>query len=230
MYMNNRLKFIFERIPKGKGIVDVGTDHGHLAIQLALSDYNGDIFATDIRKAPLNSAIHSAERLGVKDKIKFILCDGLQGIKPDSIDTIVCAGLGAETITGILDRDYWCAAPGYNLFLQPMTMEHVLRYWLINNEFIIKNEYLIEDGNFLYTVIQATYGKSRLLNDAELFVGDKELLVKNPLFYRKIDIAINKLLIKINGLKHADCKCNAVTIHFLENIYQELLDMKGRQG
>lgn len=83
---------------------------------------------------------------------------------------------------------------------------------------------------FLYTVIQATYGKSRLLNDAELFVGDKELLVKNPLFYRKIDIAINKLLIKINGLKHADCKCNAVTIHFLENIYQELLDMKGRQG
>lgn len=226
MNINNKIKFLCSLITEGKGIADVGTDHGQLAIELATTGYKGNIFATDIREQPLNNAINSAIKHGVRDKINFIRCDGLQNVPPKEIDTIVCAGIGGETITGILDRDYWCAAPGYRLFLQPMTMEHVLRYWLINNEFKIIHEYLFEDGNFIYTIVEAIYGKSRLLSDAELFVGDLNLIRANPLFDRKVDQEIQKLSTKIHGLSKSESHDSAASFSFFKSIVQELHEIK----
>ena len=96
--MNKRLEEIYALIGEGRGLVDVGTDHGYIPAALAKSGYSGKIIASDINPGPLQAARRSAESAGVADKIDFLLCDGLDGCDPSAIDTIVIAGMGGVPI------------------------------------------------------------------------------------------------------------------------------------
>ena len=176
--MDNRLRSISNCIG-AKGFADVGTDHGYLPIYMAKRGYKGNIFASDIDLEPLNCAKRNADEAGISEQIEFILCDGLAtGIK-DKIDSIVIAGMGGDSICGILDRAEWCFDPQYKLILQPMTKAEILRYWLSYNDFLITDEILIDDNGTVYQLICARYGKRDTLSDAELFLGKLELSRNN---------------------------------------------------
>ena len=75
--MNKRLEAIYALIGEGRGLVDVGTDHGYIPAALAQNGYPGKIIASDINPGPLRAARHTAESAGVADMIDFLLCDGL---------------------------------------------------------------------------------------------------------------------------------------------------------
>ena len=169
--MNKRLQAIESLICPGRGLIDVGTDHGYLPVSLARHGYPGALFASDIRKGPLDAARRSAREAGQEERIAFQLCDGLELCDPESVDTIVIAGMGGDTICGILDRAEWCMDPRYQLLLQPMTRAEVLRYWLVNNGFAIETERLAEDGGEIYSLFSARFGGTQQLSDAELYSG-----------------------------------------------------------
>ena len=133
--MNKRMHAIVKYIEPGRGLIDVGTDHGYLPAWMASHGYHGNIIAADINAAPLQKARENAEKAGVTDRITFQLCDGLEQCKPESVDTIIIAGMGGDMICRILDLAEWCMDRRYKLILQPMTKSEVLRYWLTNNEF-----------------------------------------------------------------------------------------------
>lgn len=180
--MNRRLHAIENMILPGIGVIDVGTDHGYLPVSLARHGYPGALFASDIGEGPLSAARRSAETAGLGERIAFQLCDGLDLCDPASVDTIVIAGMGGDTICGILDRAEWCMHPRYRLILQPMTRAEVLRYWLVNNEFIIEEEQLVADGGEIYAVFSARFGGSMKLTDAELYTGAFAMLEQDPLW------------------------------------------------
>ena len=182
--MKKRLECIAAKIPNGIGMVDVGTDHGYLPVALAQRGYGGNLFASDIGEGPLQTAREHAESAGVTEKLRFLCCDGLELCPPDAVDCIVIAGMGGDTISGILDRAEWCMDRRYTLILQPMTRAEVLRYWLIYNEFEIVDEDLVEDGGILYSVLTARFGGVTRLVEAELYTGGFALLAKHPLYPR----------------------------------------------
>lgn len=180
--MNKRLTCIASHVPEGLGLADIGTDHGYLPVELAKRGYPGNLIASDIRSGPLQAAQKSAKEAGLENRIRFRLCDGISPDDANLVDTIVIAGMGGDTICGILDRVKFCYDPGYTFLLQPMTRAEVLRYWLINNEFGIEEEDLVEDGGILYSVFKARFGKKTVLNEAELFTGAFAMLRDHPLF------------------------------------------------
>lgn len=170
--MDKRLQCIYKLISlDGRGVVDVGTDHGYIPIQLCKDGYTGTVIASDINSGPLNAAIGNATAEGVDGRIEFIQCPGLRDCPKGKVGTIVIAGMGGDTITGILDQDYWCCAEEYNLILQPMTKSNILRYWLIHNEFEITGEHLVKDMGRIYQVLTARKGFSAPYTDAELYLG-----------------------------------------------------------
>ena len=191
--MNKRLSAIAALVNEGKGLVDVGTDHGYLPAYLASSGYKGALFASDINEGPLHSARRTAAESGQKERICFLLCDGLSCIRfllcdglslcpPEEIDTIVIAGMGGDMIVKILDEAEWCMDPRYHLILQPMTKAEVLRYWLVYNKFAIESETIVEDGGALYQIISSRFGECTRLTDAELFTGKRALCIDSSLF------------------------------------------------
>ncbi len=223
--MPKRLERIAALIPDGRGVADVGTDHGYVPVMLARRGYPGVIIATDINAGPLKSAVSSAEESCVSDRISFVLCDGLSKVTPSSVDTIVIAGMGGDTITGILDRDYWCAEPGYKLVLQPMSHQNVLRYWLINNEFKITHEELVRDGGAIYQIFCAEPGRGARYSDAELFTGKYESICGDPLFAEYLDGLTAKFSAAIRGMeKGAEC----ARLELNREVLNGLADMKGR--
>lgn len=180
--MNKRLELIASILPHGRGFADVGTDHGYLPAYMAQHGYSGKIIASDINEGPLSTAVASARQAGVEDRICFRLCDGLDGCGSEELDTVVIAGMGGDTICGILDRADWVMSRDILLILQPMTKAEVLRYWLTNNDFAICGEWLIEENGEIYQILSARFGARTPLSDAELFTGKYELAVGNALF------------------------------------------------
>lgn len=198
--MDQRLSCIFGMIRPGRGVIDVGTDHGYLPERLALEGYPGRLFASDLREGPLAAAKRTAAQSGVSDRIQFLLSDGLDACPPDAVDTIVIAGMGGDTICGILDRAEWCMDPFYRLILQPMTKAEVLRYWLCNNGFRIEEEQLVEDGDTIYQILTAVYiGQNEALSDAELWLG-KRGLAEPALYQKQIQHEIRRIERRIRGI------------------------------
>jgi len=223
--MNKRLLLIADNIENGKGVIDVGTDHGYLPVYLAQNSYSGNIFASDINIDPLNKAINHAAQSGVQDRIEFFLCDGLRDCPRDEVDTIVIAGMGGDMIVKILDEGYWCMDSKYKLILQPMSKADVLRYWLVYNDFEIEKELLVDENNTLYQIIVTKFGRRTKLNDAELYTG-KACLSDNELLYRRHFEAVHKRFERAVGEMKSGDSIPQYRLSFFEDVLEQLEAME----
>ena len=223
--MNKRLQTIADMIPDGRGMIDVGTDHGYLPVWLAKRAYPGRLFASDINPAPLSAARRTAAEAAVEDRIEFLLCDGLELCPPDAVDTIVIAGMGGDQICGILDRAEWCLDAVYTLILQPMTKAEVLRFWLVNNGFCLTEEKLVRDGSFLYQIIEARFSKNMPLRDAELYAGAFGNIRRDPLCAEWLDSLIRRFEKEESGLLVAE-RTNAGRLAICRGVLGELAEMR----
>lgn len=221
--MNKRLTAIASLVNEGRGLVDVGTDHGYLPTCLAASGYKGALFASDINEGPLLSARRTATAAGLSDRIRFLLCDGLRLCPPGEIDTIVIAGMGGDMIVKILDEAEWCMDPRYHLILQPMTKAEVLRYWLVFNEFEIETETIAEDTGTLYQIIKARFGGCTKLTDAELFTGKRKLCMDPVLFDVQLFRIITRFEKAVSGMQGRE---GEPRLQLYREILDQLLEMK----
>lgn len=227
--MNKRLETIADMVRNGRGLIDVGTDHGYLPVWLARRGYTGFLYASDINASPLASARKTAREALVEDRIEFLLCDGLDGCPPEKIDTIVIAGMGGDLICRILDRAEWCLNEAYTLILQPMTKAEVLRYWLVNNGFSLQEERIVRDGGKLYQVIRSRYTGNMSLSDAELFAGAFENIRREPLCGEWLDSLILRFEKEERGLL-CSLKPEEGRLSICRSVKDGLLEMKGKIG
>ena len=154
--ISDRLLACAAYVNPGDRVADVGCDHGYLGIYLLKRNIARSILASDLRQGPLQSARENAALYGVADRMEFFLSDGLQAL-PRDFDTLVCAGMGAETMISILTAAPWLQKPGYRLILQCQSKTHLLRRYLSEQGFAIREEQVLRDGKFLYTVLEAAY-------------------------------------------------------------------------
>ena len=164
-----RLHAIADKIAPGARLVDVGTDHGYLPIYLIQQGMISSAIATDIGEGPLDHARHTAARYGLSHQVTFRLCDGLAAVSPEEVDTVVIAGMGGETIAGILDAVPWSKEK--TLVLQPMTRAEWLRPWLTHNGYQILDESLVEDKGYIYPILQAAGGQMPPPDPGQCYYG-----------------------------------------------------------
>lgn len=143
-------------VAPGDRVADVGCDHGYLSIHLLTGGIARSCIASDINEQPLLSAVRNAEKYGVRDKMEFYLSDGVRNI-PRDFDTMVCAGMGADTMVSILEAAPWLRSGQYRLVLQCQSKTPMLRRYLSENGWRITEEAVLRDGKFLYTVMEVYY-------------------------------------------------------------------------
>ena len=224
--MNKRLDLLYEMIPSdGLGVIDVGTDHGQIPIRLAKSGYSGNIFASDVAEGPLNTARSAAHAAGVENKIRFLHCDGLDLCSPEDISDILIAGMGGDTICGILDRAEWIFSGQYRLILQPMTRPEVLRYWLIHNEFSINLEAVVREEQHVYQLFRAEMGPNKHMSDAEYLIGSSAVKRAGDDVHFVIDQQLRMIEKKLSGHEGKSATASSEYAFFL-NIKRELEEMR----
>ena len=163
--LSNRLKACCAMIVPGGRVADVGCDHGYLGIHLLTEQIATSIIAADINEGPLQSALRNAEKFGVKEQMSFYLSDGVKNI-PRDFDTLVCAGMGADTMISILEAAPWLKDPKYRMVLQCQSRRPELRKYLYEHGFSIQRETLAQDGHFIYPVMEVIYQPSAPLSPA----------------------------------------------------------------
>lgn len=168
--LNRRLEAVANLVPRGSVAADIGTDHAYLPVRLVQEGICPMAYACDIGEGPLGKARETIDRYGCRGKVLPVLGDGLEALGADRVDTIVIAGMGGDTIAGILARAPWCR--GKTLVLQPMTAADRLRRFLWEEGFCLMREKAVEDGGKLYGVMLAVHtGKRRTPGQAETLLG-----------------------------------------------------------
>lgn len=154
--LSDRLLACCGFVHPGDRVADVGCDHGYLSIHLLQTGVASHVYASDVRQGPLSSAKRNAAIYGITEKIDFFLSDGVQNL-PRDFDTLVCAGMGGDTMISILSAAPWLKSDRYRLILQCQSKTPDLRRYLSENGWEIKQETVLRDGRFLYTVMEVLW-------------------------------------------------------------------------
>ena len=154
--LSDRLLVCAGFVAKGDRVADIGCDHGYLGIYLLKNGIASSVIASDVREGPLQSAIRNAHKYGVNENMSFYLSDGVSNI-PRDFDTLVCAGMGGDTMVHILESAPWLKSEQYRLILQCQSKTPLLRRYLSENGWRIYEESVLRDGKFLYTVMEAGF-------------------------------------------------------------------------
>lgn len=181
----------------GMGIIDVGTDHGHVPVYIAQHSENAKITASDLRKGPLDSARKTAAEYGVTGRIRFVLASGLDGAEKSETDTIIIAGMGGETIISILSQAPWALTGGIRLILQPQSKLGELEDWLRKNGSGVSKAVLVRDEGRIYS-IWLCEGMSEKCVD-RILMDNRDKLMPDYL-----DEKIKKLSRAVEGMEKAE--------------------------
>ena len=194
--LSKRLEVVSSFIKDNTKIIDIGCDHGLLSIYLAQKYKNIKIIASDVNKNALSSAINNIKNMGLQDRIETRLGKGLEVVKPEEIDTIVIAGMGSNTIVGILKYSEDKLKNVKNIIVQSNTDLYFLRKNITSIGYYIEDEVLVEDKGIIYTVIKFSKGKKKY-NYKELYLGPILLTKKDKIFQKKNEKEL-KTMIMIN--------------------------------
>ena len=198
LQLQPRLQCIASLVPKGARLADIGTDHGYLPVYLLQEGTIGHAIASDINALPLAHARATAAEYGVTEKLDFRLCPGLAKLRPEECDTVAIAGMGGETILGILEAAPWTRDGAHTLILQPQTKVDLLRRWLCESGYRFLEEKLVRDKEQLYVVFRVTGGDQRRVSEADALAGF--LLGDDPLYGEYLSQHLAKLERARDGL------------------------------
>ncbi len=219
LQLQPRLQLLADMVPLNSCLADVGTDHGYLPVWLLQQGRIPFAIASDISPDPLDHARQSAQEYGV-DGIDFRLCGGLDGIRPEEVDTIVIAGMGGETIIRILEKAQWPKDGKHTLLLQPMTKAELLRDWLADNGYCFVKERLVWDKDILYPVMQVTAGNQPKLTAVQRKIG--VALSDDPLYAEYLSQHIARLKRAIDGMQQSSSAKNREKATELTAILRDL--------
>lgn len=208
---------------KGSRVADVGTDHGYLPIYLLQKDIASSVLACDLREQPLASAKANAERFGITKRIAFRLSDGLSSVAPDEFDTLVCAGMGGDLIEMILRDAPYLRSGDYTLILQPQSACPALRSYLVSNGFAVREEKLLKEGRFFYTVMRCEKGESAPLSPGQQYLPP--WLEKNDLLPDFAARQEQLLKITVEGLRSAEHQ-RPEKLSYFETAFSEVRKMR----
>ncbi len=195
--LSKRLEVVASFVNDNSKVIDIGCDHGLLSIYLVNKYKNIKVIASDVNENALSSAITNIKKEKLENRIETRLGSGLDVVDANEIDTIVIAGMGANTIVGILKYSTSKLSNVNNIIIQSNTDLYFLRKNVTSLGYYIEDEILLEDKNIIYTVIKFTKGKKRY-NYKELYLGPGLITKNDDLFKKKCnkELTTLKLILK----------------------------------
>lgn len=178
MALSKRLLALFRMVEQGSIAADIGCDHGQLAIALVQHGICEHVYACDLRKGPLSRAEEAVAQAQLTKQITCLLKNGIDDL-PADCNTVMIAGMGFDTIKGILEA-HEQELPQYHTFIiQSNKYVSELRRWISDHHFTIVEEDLIEEDHY-YEIIKFCCDVHAPYSEEEILFG--VFLTDHPLF------------------------------------------------
>ena len=183
--ISKRLELVASFVPQGSILLDVGSDHAYLPIELVERGQIEAAIAGEVVVGPYHSAVKNVDAHGLEEKIQVRLANGLAAFEEeDQVSVITIAGMGGRLIATILEEGLDKLVNVERLILQPNNREDDLRIWLQDHGFQIVAESIIEEAGKFYEILVVEAGQMKL-SASDLRFGpflSKEI---SPVFVQK---------------------------------------------
>ena len=161
--ISKRLELVACFVPQGAVLLDVGSDHAYLPIELVERGQIKSAIAGEVVEGPYKSAVKNVESHNLKERIQVRLANGLAAFEEaDQVSVITIAGMGGRLIATILKEGLEKLANVERLILQPNNREDDLRIWLQANGFQIVAESILEEEGKFYEILVVESGQMKL--------------------------------------------------------------------
>ena len=185
-----RLEMVFEQVRKScpdsgqMRLIDVGSDHGYLAVRALEEDITGSVICTEIHKGPAQRSVDALSEAGFEDCSEVFITDGLKGIQLKPGDVVVIAGMGGLNIIDIISRalkdNGLYIMENVTFILQPQKSNEIVRDYLARTGFVFLDESVCYDRDIFYNCMRVVYkGIASVLTDEQACYG--------PLLINKFD-------------------------------------------
>lgn len=187
--LSNRLETVAKYIPAGAKFADIGSDHAYLPCYMLKKQKASFAIAGEVVDGPFLSAQKQVVNEGLSDVISVRKGNGLEVINDGEVDCITIAGMGGSLIAAILDDGKGKLRSVKRLVLQPNVSAYSIRIWLMENDWSLVTEEIIEEDDKIYEVLVAERGEGKKPYsshiDAELLLGPYLSKEKNQAFQKK---------------------------------------------
>ena len=198
--ISKRLETVASFVPQGAVLLDVGSDHAYLPIELVEKGHIDRAIAGEVVEGPYQSAVKNVESHGLAEKIQVRLANGLAAFEEsDQVSVITIAGMGGRLIATILEEGLDKLATVERLILQPNNREDELRSWLQEHGFQIIAESILEEAGKFYEIIVTEAGEMNL-SATDVRFGPFLSKEVSPIFIQKWQKEASKLEFALNQI------------------------------
>ncbi|MCM3002514.1 tRNA (adenine(22)-N(1))-methyltransferase [Priestia koreensis] len=187
--LSKRLEEVVKSIPKGARIADIGSDHAYLPCYAYLQGYITEAIAGEVVEGPFQSAKDQVKKVNLENVIDVRKGNGLAVLEKGEVDCVTIAGMGGTLISTILEEGKEKLEGVTRLILQPNIGAINVRKWLLDNEWEIIDEKILEDEKRIYEIVVAERGEAKKPYGDELesglLVGPVLRVEKNEAFVKK---------------------------------------------
>lgn len=184
--LSRRLTQILEKIPRGSQLADIGSDHALLPVAAVESGAAIQAIAGEVNPGPFDAAVKQVIESGMTEVISVRRGDGLNVLSAGEADVITIAGMGGSLIAAILDRGIEKLTGVRRLVLQPNVGEDILRKWLYSHDWVLIEEWILEEDGKIYEVLVAEPSHTTDLTNEQVYteraIGDGLRLSTDWLF------------------------------------------------
>lgn len=212
MKLSARLQLIADWLPAGCRFADIGSDHALLPVVAVRSGQAAFAVAGEVNDGPLEAARRQVAEAGETGRISVRKGDGLAVIAPGEVDAITIAGMGGALIATILDQGQAKLDGVKRLVLQPNVGGEFVRRWLLEHDWYLAEEAILEEDGKIYEAMMAEArpdaseqnaelyrdrelagGRVRLTRDLQLLMGPRLSAAPNAVFFAKWESELRKL-------------------------------------
>ena len=220
--ISKRLELVASFVPQGSILLDVGSDHAYLPIELVEKGQIERAIAGEVVEGPFQSAVKNVEAHGLNEKIQVRLANGLAAFEEeDQVTVITIAGMGGRLIAAILEEGLDKLSNIQRLILQPNNREDDLRIWLQDHGFQIVAESILEEAGKFYEILVVEAGQMKLSASDVLFGPflSKEV---SPVFVQKWQREAAKLEVALSQIPEKNLEERQVLVDKIQAIKEVL--------
>ena len=220
--ISKRLELVASFVPQGAILLDVGSDHAYLPIELVERGQIEAAIAGEVVEGPYQSAVKNVEAHGLKEKIQVRLANGLAAFEEaDQVSVITIAGMGGRLIATILEEGLEKLSNIQRLILQPNNREDDLRIWLQDHGFRIVAESILEEAGKFYEILVVEAGQMNL-SASDVRFGPFLSKEVSPVFVQKWQKEAAKLEFALDQIPEKNREERQVLAHKIQAIKEVL--------
>ena len=220
--ISKRLETVASFVPQGAVLLDVGSDHAYLPIELVEKGHIERAIAGEVVEGPYQSAIKNVKEHDLVEKIQVRLANGLSAFEEsDQVSVITIAGMGGRLIASILEEGLDKLANVERLILQPNNREDDLRLWLQDHDFQIVAECMLEEAGKFYEILVVEAGQMKL-SASDVRFGPFLSKEVSPVFVQKWQKEAEKLEFALGQIPEKNLEERQVLVDKIQAIKEVL--------